>query len=290
MRIAPNHPVMLTAFTGHGTLLNSRRSRLIGIDDIDRRILRAARYGRDERGPPERPARGIRAITWPAGGSRSRPTPREIVRIYRRFAAEASAWGITSHAAAGDSLPVAEASKHLVDAGRADAMESLPLPDARGRGGDDRQPSAAAAAAVAARRRARHEVDSRRHADRAAGFMRAPYPRCARASAAGSISPQSASMQFVGWAYGSGGSAGGPCRSAMAPSMRTSPRSREAGRAEVWRDKRPRIEHGDMMAPDLIARVKAMGMVVVQNPMHFMFPRDLRRRVWRRNGWPGCSR
>ena len=27
-----------------------------------------------------------------------------------------------------------------------------------------------------------------------------------------------------------------------------------------------------MMSPDLIARVKAMGMVVVQNPTHFTFP------------------
>src|SRR4029450_4570811 len=28
----------------------------------------------------------------------------------------------------------------------------------------------------------------------------------------------------------------------------------------------------DMMAPDLIPRVKAMGMLLVQNPTHFMFP------------------
>ena len=33
----------------------------------------------------------------------------------------------------------------------------------------------------------------------------------------------------------------------------------------------PRIEHGDMMSPDLIKRVKAIGAVVVQNPAHLMF-------------------
>jgi hypothetical protein len=43
----------------------------------------------------------------------------------------------------------------------------------------------------------------------------------------------------------------------------------KTGRAEVWRQKRPRIEHGDLMTPDLMTRVKAMGMVVVQNPIHF---------------------
>ena len=40
----------------------------------------------------------------------------------------------------------------------------------------------------------------------------------------------------------------------------------------MWRAKRPRIEHADMLAPDLIPRVKAMGMLVVQNPTHTMFP------------------
>ena len=44
------------------------------------------------------------------------------------------------------------------------------------------------------------------------------------------------------------------------------------GRPEVWQAKRPRIEHGDMISPDLVPRVKAMHMLVVQNPMHFTFP------------------
>ena len=44
-----------------------------------------------------------------------------------------------------------------------------------------------------------------------------------------------------------------------------------------------------MMAPDLIARVKAMGMVVVQNPMHFMFP-EIFAALLARNGSRRCSR
>jgi predicted amidohydrolase YtcJ len=37
----------------------------------------------------------------------------------------------------------------------------------------------------------------------------------------------------------------------------------------VWAKRRIRIEHGDGIMPDLIARAKEMGVIVVQNPTHF---------------------
>ncbi len=40
------------------------------------------------------------------------------------------------------------------------------------------------------------------------------------------------------------------------------------GGAKVWNGKRVRFEHGDGLFPDLIPRVKEMGIVVVQNPVH----------------------
>ena len=43
-----------------------------------------------------------------------------------------------------------------------------------------------------------------------------------------------------------------------------------AGSADTWRAKRPRLEHGDMLVGDLVARAKTLGVVVVQNPAHFM--------------------
>jgi predicted amidohydrolase YtcJ len=39
--------------------------------------------------------------------------------------------------------------------------------------------------------------------------------------------------------------------------------------AAQWAEKRLRIEHGDGLAPDLRARAKALGVVVIQNPLHF---------------------
>lgn len=42
--------------------------------------------------------------------------------------------------------------------------------------------------------------------------------------------------------------------------------------AETWRRVRPRIEHGDLLLPDLIERARNLGVVVVQNPLHFDLP------------------
>lgn len=37
-----------------------------------------------------------------------------------------------------------------------------------------------------------------------------------------------------------------------------------------WQPLRPRIEHGDMFEPAHVERAKRLGVVVVQNPAHFM--------------------
>ena len=42
----------------------------------------------------------------------------------------------------------------------------------------------------------------------------------------------------------------------------------ETGGKAVWGQRRVRIEHGDGILPDLVARVREMGVVVVQNPTH----------------------
>jgi predicted amidohydrolase YtcJ len=40
------------------------------------------------------------------------------------------------------------------------------------------------------------------------------------------------------------------------------------GGPKAWSDRRVRIEHGDGIMPELIARVKRMGLIVVENPTH----------------------
>ena len=41
-----------------------------------------------------------------------------------------------------------------------------------------------------------------------------------------------------------------------------------AGGMQIWAKQRLRFEHGDGLTPDLIPRVKELGIVVVQNPSH----------------------
>jgi predicted amidohydrolase YtcJ len=50
------------------------------------------------------------------------------------------------------------------------------------------------------------------------------------------------------------------------------------GGAGVWSQKRLRIEHGDGMMPDQIPRVKALGIIVVENPINFTLGELMRQR------------
>jgi predicted amidohydrolase YtcJ len=58
----------------------------------------------------------------------------------------------------------------------------------------------------------------------------------------------------------------------------------EGSGAEKWRELRPRIEHGDMFEPGHFDRAKRLGVVVVQNPAHFMLPDLMKMRLGERSG------
>lgn len=51
------------------------------------------------------------------------------------------------------------------------------------------------------------------------------------------------------------------------------------GGKNVWSKRRVRIEHGDGIMPDLVTRVKELGVIVVQNPTHFTL-RELLVKRW----------
>ncbi|MCP3477715.1 hypothetical protein NLM33_47185 (plasmid) [Bradyrhizobium sp. CCGUVB1N3] len=40
----------------------------------------------------------------------------------------------------------------------------------------------------------------------------------------------------------------------------------------TWREKRVRIEHGDVIGPDAFEKVAQLGLVVIQNPIHLALP------------------
>ena len=55
--------------------------------------------------------------------------------------------------------------------------------------------------------------------------------------------------------------------------------SLEATGGERWAALRPRIEHGDMFPPADADRAKRLGVIVVQNPSHFMLPQYMMPRL-----------
>jgi hypothetical protein len=53
----------------------------------------------------------------------------------------------------------------------------------------------------------------------------------------------------------------------------------DATGGERWQPLRPRIEHGEMLEPAHFARAKRLGVVLVQNPSHFMVGQTMRDRL-----------
>ena len=266
--LAPDHAVWLTSFTGHGTLLNSRALALVAIEESAGNPDGGV-FVRDERGRlngrleeyAQYLANRRLALKTDAG---------EVVRIYRRFAAEASAWGITSTQLLGDSLPIAEAARRIVEANLPTRIRAFrfPMREAGAETMDSRPPLPPQPSPLVETRGMKWILDGT--PIERLGFMRAPYTDAPKQRGRLNL-PDSRIDEFVGWAYGSEDPLAVHAFGDAAIEAYVAAVER-GGRPEVWRRKRPRLEHGDMMAPDLIPRVKAIGMVLVQNPTHFTSP------------------
>ncbi len=264
--IAPNHAVWLTAFTGHGALLNSKALERVGIDesikDPDGGV-----FGRDGEarlnGRLEEYAQSIADQRLALETDAS-----EVVRIYRDFAAGAMAWGITSSQLLGQALPIAEASKRLVEANIPLRIKvfRFPMREAGAETIDSRPPLPPQPSPFVDARGMKWILDGTPR--ERLGFLRAPYADSPGERGRLNLPPARID-EFVRWAYGSEDLLAVHAFGDASIDAYVSAIER-AGRPEVWKQKRPRIEHGDMLSPDLIARVKAQGMVLVQNPAHFI--------------------
>lgn len=265
--VAPEHPVWLTAFTGHGLLINSRALTLIetdeGLAEVEGGVA-----GRDERGRLngrfEEYAEYvmIRRLAL-------KTDPGEAVRIYRQFAADARAFGITSIQLLGDFLPAGAASQALVAADAPMRWRYFRFPIGVGGETMDSRPPLPPQPSPLIEMKGMKWILDGTPIERL-GYMRDEYSDAPGNRGRLNLSAERIS-QFVGWAYGSEDPLAVHAFGDGAIDAYVSAIER-GGRPEVWKSKRPRIEHGDMMSPDLVARVKAMGMLVVQNPTHFTFP------------------
>ena len=267
-RLAPDTPVWLTGFTGHGVLLNSAALALVDLHD-DVRDPDGGKFGHDQQGRLngrlEEYAGELaeRRLAIKAG-------PVVAAARYLAFAAEAVTYGITTIQLIADPLPIADTATALVAAGAPIRWKAyrFPMREAGGETIDGRPPWPPQPTPRIDVRGMKWILDGT-PIERLA-FMRAPYTDAPRERGRLNL-PAGRIEEFVGWAYGSEDpllvhAFGDAAIDAYVSALE------KTGRPEVWRAKRPRIEHGDMMSTDLQTRVKAIGAVVVQNPSHFTFP------------------
>lgn len=263
--MARDRPVMLQMFTGHGAIVNSAMLALAGIDDSIA-DPDGGRFQRDADGRLNGRAEEYANLLI---GRRLAATVAKADRTghYRKFSAAAVRFGITSVHVMGNSgshaaivqdvvasdwplrsrilrWPMREAGQETQDSKTHLPPQPTPRVDARGM---------------------KWMLDGTPIERLAA--LRQPYSD--RPGESGRLNFSAERIeQFVGWAYGSEDplavhAVGDRAIETYIAAME------KAGHVDTWKLKRPRLEHGDMLAPDLMPRARALGMVVVQNPAHF---------------------
>jgi predicted amidohydrolase YtcJ len=263
--IVRDRPVILQMFTGHGKVLNSAALRLAGIDESVA-DPEGGRFQRDANGRLNGRAEEYADLLI---GRRLAATIAKAERpsFYRRFSSEAAGLGITSvhlmansgpHAGIVQDVvasesplrwrilrwPVKEAGAELQDSKTHLPPQPSPRVDARGM---------------------KWMLDGTPIERLAA--LRDPFSD--RPSERGRLNlPDARIAQLAGWAYGSEDPVAVHAVGDRAIETYIAALE-QAGRPEIWARKRPRLEHGDLLMPDLMPRARVLGLVVVQNPSHF---------------------
>ena len=268
---ARDRAVFLQMFTGHGAIVNSAALTMARIDES---IVNpeGGRFQRDAGGRLNGRAEEYADLLI---GRRLADQVAKVDRpgYYRRFSTEAAGLGITSVQLMGNSGPHAGIVEDVVKAESPLRWRIMRWPVMEG-GQALQDPKTHLPPQPTPR------VDARgmkwmldgTPIERLAA-MRQPYSD--RPSENGRINlPDERIAQFAGWAYGSEDPVAVHAVGDRAIEIYLAALEK-AGRPEIWARKRPRLEHGDMLMPDLRPRAKALGMVVVQNPAHMMLAPQL---------------
>jgi predicted amidohydrolase YtcJ len=270
--VVRDRPVIMQMFTGHGKILNSAALRLAGIDEAIA-DPEGGRFQRDANGRLNGRAEEYADLI--VGRRLAATIPKaERPSYYRRFSTEAAGLGITSVHLMGNSGPHAGIVEDVVAADSPLRWRILrwPVKEAGAELQDSKthlppQPSPRVDA-----RGMKWMLDGTPIERLAA--MRDPFSD--RPSERGRLNlPDERIAQLAGWAYGSEDPVAVHAVGDRAIDTYITALEK-AGRAEIWARKRPRLEHGDMLMPDLIPRARALGMVVVQNPAHFTLREPMR--------------
>ncbi len=265
---APDRPVWLGMWTGHGAVLNSAALTLIGLDDTVQ-DPRGGRYGRDSAGRLD--GRLEEYAGYIAGRRLAERTPPEVaVRRYQAFADEAVRSGVTSVQLMADGLPSSAVVRALLDADTPLRWRVLRFPQTEaGAQTTDTRPHLPPQPSPRIDVRGVKWILDGTPIERLAA-LETPYDDAP--GARGRLNFDGALLDgIVREGYGTehqlavhavGDAAIGAYLSML----------ERVGTPGVWQRKRPRLEHGDLLTPPLAARARALGVVVVQNPSHFLFP------------------
>ncbi len=266
-RIAPDNPIMLWAWTGHGLLLNTAALRALNIAETARDPLGGG-YRRDRSGRLTGMLDDY--AEWAAiRRLYSAVPPQTLVEYLRTYAADGARWGITSVQDMNGYLDPATTVRAFREANLPIRVRVIPYPmtDTSGlRGaewmGIDAHPSALTVISgvkwiLDGTPLDRNALMRAPYADRAGWHGRLQFPidtvRVILARALATRQPLH--LHIVG---------DSSVRLVLALMQSLAPDS-------AWRPLRVRIEHGDGLASDLLPVVRQLGVVVVENPTHFAF-------------------
>lgn len=271
-RVAPNHPVLLEGDWGHGTVVNSAALRRLGIGEGSTPPF-AGWYERDAEG--RLTGRLQEYAAWRAiRAARSALPSRAITGEFRKLATELPAFGITSIQDMSTALDPRATALALRATPLPVRMRlvAMPMPDSTGAGVDEWESVALRPAPLVERSGTKWILDGT-PIERLA-LMRAPYADAAPARGRLAVLPEVIRTLLARAASGEATRerqlllhvAGDSTTRLVFAYMRAiAPDS-------VWRARRVRIEHGDWVSGELLPIARRLGVVVVQNPLHFALP------------------
>jgi predicted amidohydrolase YtcJ len=261
-RVAPDHFVMLWAWTGHGTLFNTAAMKHLGVSEEEP----DPPGGFYRRMPGTKTVSGI-AHEYAEYRLRQRlslEAPAESQRdAFRRLATGAAALGITSIQAMMTAMPAAQTAQLLagMDLPVRTRLIDFPLSDPK----EWRAPATRVASSSRVTVSGTKWVIDGTPVERLM-FLREPY---ADRDTRGRLNFEGGDLrQFFERARAAGEqpmihAVGDGAIDAFLEGL-------EASGGDAWRPLRPRLEHGDLLQADQFDRARRFGVVLVQNPSHFM--------------------
>lgn len=277
-KVSPDHPVLLRVWTGHGTFFNTRAMHELGLSETQPDPP-GGFFGRLRKGGSAQTLSGFaheyaEFRIWRRVDETA--TDDQIAATFKQVAADAAKWGVTSIQVMTTGHPAERLVKILsgLELPLRIRLTRFPLDDmARWQGPTGDEPANAPGAML--RVSGTKWILDGTPVERLA-FMREPYLDRARwrgqmnwpADSLTSMLKESIVKKEPIMLHAVGDATIDATISAM----------RAAAPSMAWPPLRPRIEHADFASPDQMDRMKALGVVVVENPSHFMLPQIMKAR------------